>query len=63
MGSLISRSLFHDEMKTTLPGMPDGLYLVLRFITRFENKTSAVESVTLTKDENGNWRTTGYFIK
>jgi len=63
LGGLVSRKLFHDQLTSTLPGMPDGLYLVLRFVTRFENKVHAVESVTLMKDIHGTWRVAGYFIK
>ncbi len=63
LGDLVSRDLFHDQLTTTLPGMPDGLYLVLRYATRFANKAHAVESITVMKDPDGTWRVAGYFIK
>ncbi len=63
LGKLIERHLFHDKFITTLPGMPDGEYVLLRFVTQYEHKQSAVESVTLMKDEYGNFRVAGYFIK
>jgi len=43
--------------------MPDGRYLVLRYVTRFANKTHAVESITLMTESDGTWWVAGYFIK
>lgn len=63
LGNVVSRDLFHDQLTTTLPGMPDGSYLVLRYVTRFTNKAHAVESITLMKESEGTWRVAGYFIK
>ena len=63
LGDLIKRSLYHDRFTTTMAGMPDGEYLILRFVTRYANKQSAVETVTVMKDETDTWRVAGYFIK
>lgn len=63
MGKVVSRNLFHDQLTATLPGMPDGRYLVLRYVTRFANKTHAVESITLMTESDGTWWVAGYFIK
>ena len=63
LGELLERRLFHDRFTSTLPGMPDGEYLVLRFVAAYQHKQSAVETVTLTKDDHDTWRVAGYFIK
>jgi len=63
LGNVVSRDLLHDQLTTTLPGNPDGSYLVLRYVTRFTNKTHAVKSITLIKESEGTWRVAGYFIK
>jgi hypothetical protein len=63
LGKVVSRDLSHDQLTTTLPGMPDGSYLLLRYVTRFANKAHAVESITLIKESDGTWRVAGYFIK
>ena len=63
LGALIERHLFHDKLTTTLPGMPDGEYLVLRFVTKYQHKQGSVETVTVMKDDNDTWRVAGYFIK
>jgi hypothetical protein len=46
----------------TAPGAPDGEYVIILFDTSFENKKSAVETVTPMMD-GGTWRVSGYYIK
>jgi hypothetical protein len=63
LGRLISRKV-RDVLRTTsLPGAPDGDYVVIRFTTSFENKKSAIETVTPMLERNGTWRVSGYYIK
>ena len=47
----------------SLPGVPDGKYVVVQYDTAFENKAAAVETLTLAQDRDGSWRVAGYFIK
>ena len=63
MGDLISRSVEAARYATSLPGAPDGEYVVIQFSTRFTNKNSAIETVTPTKDPDSVWRVSGYYIK
>ena len=63
LGKLNSRTVKSKTYKTSLPGAPDGEYVVLQFTTSFENKKSALETVTPMKDKDGRWRVSGYFIK
>ena len=63
LGKLNSRTVKSETYKTSLPGAPDGEYMVIKFTTSFENKKSAIETVTPMKDKNGRWRVSGYFIK
>ncbi len=62
MGKLISRENLSAKYTTTVPGAPDGEYVILQFKTSFANKKEATETVSVVK-ENGNWRVVGYFIK
>jgi hypothetical protein len=62
LGKLNSRSLKSAEYSTTLPGAPDGEYVVMQFETSFEKKKSAIETVASMKDE-GKWKVSGYYIK
>ena len=63
LGKVISRKVKSTTYATSLPGAPDGEYVVVQFETSFENKKSAVETVTPKLDKDGKWRVSGYFIK
>lgn len=63
LGQKLSRSLKSKQYHTSLPGAPDGEYVVIQFNTSFENKRSAIETVTPMKDRDGQWRVSGYYIK
>ncbi len=62
-GKNLSRKLKSAQYHTSLPGAPDGEYVVIQFTTSFEHKTAAVETVTPMLDRNGQWCVSGYFIK
>jgi len=63
LGKALERRLSSSQYAVQLPGAPDGQYVVIQFDTSFENKKSAVETVTPMMDEDGRWRVSGYFIK
>ncbi len=63
LGKLISRKLKSKTFTETLPGAPDGKYVVIKFDTVFENKASAVETVTPMLDTDGVWRVSGYYLR
>ncbi len=63
LGKIISRNLKAKTYTTTLPGAPDGQYVVIQFDTSFENKKSAIETVSPMMDKDGKWRVSGYYIK
>ena len=63
IGKVISRKLKTKAYKTSLPGAPVGQYVVIQFETSFQNKKSAIETVTPMFDKDGQWRVSGYYIK
>jgi len=63
LGKLLSRKLKSATYTKTLPGAPDGEYVVIQFDSSFEHKQTAVETVTPMLDTDGKWRVSGYFIK
>lgn len=63
LGKLVSRKLKSKQFTTTLPGAPDGKYVVIQYDTAFENKAAAVETVTPMADTDGKWRVSGYYIR
>lgn len=63
LGDVITRKLKSVRYTKTLPGAPDGEYVVLQFDTSFTNKKTAVETVTPMLDKDGKWRVSGYFVR
>lgn len=63
LGDLIFRKVKAKAYKTSLAGAPDGEYVVIQFETSFENKKSAIETVTPLMDGDGKWRVSGYYIR
>ena len=63
LGNSTSRNINSSEFKSELPGAPDGNYYILTYNSSFENKASAIETITLTKGIDGKWRAVGYYIK
>jgi hypothetical protein len=63
LGKLITRKVRTKTYRTSLPGAPDGEYVVIEFETSFTHKKSAIETVTPMIDKDGTWRISGYYIK
>jgi hypothetical protein len=63
LGGLVSRRLKSAQPATSLPGAPDGEYVVMQFESSFAAKKTAVETVTFTRGKDGAWRASGYYIR
>ena len=63
LGRIIKRDIDSKEYRTSLPGAPEGEYVVITYKTEFENKGNSIETVTPMKDKDGKWRVSGYFIR
>lgn len=63
LGRVLMREVKSREYRTSLPGAPDGKYVVIEFVTSFSNKKNAIETVTPMMEKNGVWRVSGYYIR
>jgi hypothetical protein len=63
LGKILSRTVKSAVYTTTLPGAPDGEYVVIQYESSFEHKKSAIETVTPSLGKEGQWRVSGYFIR
>ncbi len=63
LGQMVSRELTSKKYTKSLPGAPDGEYVVIQFKTSFEKKKSGIETITPMLDSDGRWRVSGYYIK
>jgi len=62
LGDLRSREVSSVTETGSMPGAPDGEYVIFIFTSSFEGQDLATETLTLTK-ENDEWRPVGYFIR
>lgn len=62
LGRMLSRKLRSAKLSKDLPDAPTGTYVVMEFDTAFENKKSAIETVTFRLESDGTWKAAGYFI-
>jgi len=63
LGALEARKIVSAEYATSLPGAPDGEYVVIQTAARFQNKAEATETVTPMKAPDGRWRVSGYYVR
>lgn len=63
LGRLVARELRAGTYTRSLPGAPDGEYVVLQFLSSFENKKTAIERVIPMLDKDGIWRVSGYYLE
>lgn len=63
LGALKGRTVSSARYSRTLPGAPDGEYVVIQFSSQFANKASAIETVTPMREKDGSWKVSGYYIK
>jgi len=63
LGKVLSRNLKSKKYTKTLPGAPDGEYVVIQYETSFQNKQQAIETITPMLHKDGKWRVSGYYIK
>jgi len=63
LGSVLSREVASAEYTTKLPGAPDGEYVVIQYRTKFQNKATAIETVTPMRDPDGVYRVSGYYVR
>lgn len=63
LDSTTLREVASAKFTTTLPGAPDGEYVVIQFSTSFDNKQSATEMVVPMKEPDGTWHVSGYYIR
>ena len=61
-GAMLSRNLIDAAYSTTVPGAPEGQYVILHYGTSFANRQNTVETVTLAFAKDY-WRVSGYYIK
>ena len=60
MGDLVKRSLRSRVQRSTMPGLPDGEYVILLYDVSFEHKKAGLEILVMLHDASGDWRLVSY---
>ena len=63
MGAVTERRLHDQTLQTVMPGVPEGVYLMLEYRSVFERQPQGAELVVLTRQDDGTWRVIGYFLQ
>jgi hypothetical protein len=63
LGGVRAREANGSKATRSLPGAPDGDYVIFSYLTDFANKAGAIETMTLAKEADGQWRVVGYFVR
>lgn len=63
LGKVLKRTFKSKQSVKSMPGAPDGEYVIIQYDTSFENKKSAVETIIPMLDKDGKWRVSGYYIR
>jgi Protein of unknown function (DUF4019) len=63
LGKNLSHKVAGAKYSTTMPGAPDGHYVMMKLNSSFENKKDAEETLVMMLDKDNHWRVSGYFVK
>lgn len=62
LGRLVSRTFESADQATSLPGVPAGQYVVIRYETEFHDGGKHVETITPAMVGDGKWKVAGYYV-
>ncbi|MES2784142.1 MAG: DUF4019 domain-containing protein [Pseudomonadota bacterium] len=62
LGAFVERVPGDSVYKTTLEGRPNGEYVTVGFVSKFD-KQETEEIVTVVRESDGKWRVTGYKVQ
>lgn len=62
LGKPLARQFKSATFTRGLPGAPEGEYVIVQFISQFETRSSALETVSMTRELDGVWRVAVYSI-
>ena len=62
-GPLINRRMRTATFTRSIPGAPDGEYVIMQFDTRFDRQPLVTEMLTSEREKDGQWRVAGYWIR
>ena len=63
LGPVVERAYSSISYTDSAIDVPEGEYVVMTFVSKFELREKVIETITLMLGDNGEWRVAGYFLK
>ncbi len=63
LGAVAARKQQSARYSETMAGAPDGQYVVVTYITEFQKKKDAAETVIVAHEPDGTWKVAGYWVR
>ena len=63
LGELKSRSLTNARYTRTLPGAPEGDYVVIQYGAVYANRPGVTETVVTAREADGSWKVVTYLVQ
>lgn len=63
LGDLKSRSLTNARFTRTLPGAPEGDYVVIQYGAVYANRPGVTETVVTAREADGSWKVVTYLVQ
>ena len=63
LGPIVERIQHDIAYTSSASDVPEGEYVILTFISRFELRERVIETITLMLSDDDQWQVVGYFLK
>lgn len=63
LGPVSTRILEKASYTGKIPSLPPGQYVLFKYATSFKNKPNSHEEITAQKEDDGVWRSLGYYVR
>ncbi len=63
LGPIVERIQHDIAYTSTASDVPEGEYVILTFISRFELRERVIETITLMLGDDDQWKVVGYFLR
>ena len=63
LGKFTSRKYYLAEIEKEIEGLPEGMYVTIRYQSEYANANTVEEMVLLSQNENGKWEVLSYFTE
>lgn len=63
LGPIVERAQHEISYTDSASDVPEGAYVVMTFVSKFELRDRVIETITLMLGDNNQWQVVGYFLR